>query len=401
MKKRITIVGGGPAGLFSAYQLLKRGYEVALYDQMSGVGKKFLVAGNGGLNLTHSENLDVFCTRYGKDEEYFSELISEFTPNDLRSFCEELDVSTFVGTSRRVFPENLKAAQILLNWLKKLKSNSNFSLHLKHKLVEVSKDKTLRFEFDNQVIEVKTENVVFALGGASWEKTGSDGKWKTFFEKLNIEISPFLPMNCGFEREWSDHFISQVDRTPLKNVAIKVLNKEVRGEVMLTPFGIEGGGIYAVSNIIRDQILESGLAEVYLDLKPDLKEDEIIKKLKAKKAKVSLSNHLRKALKLDKVMTVLLRELVASDDFNDVELLSKHIKNLKIDLHSMRPLSEAISTAGGVSFQELSPNLELNEYPGFYVIGEMLDYEAPTGGYLLQGCFSTAWRVVEAIDGKK
>ena len=393
-KEKVTIVGAGPSGLFCAYQLLKRGYAVDLYDQMSGVGKKFLIAGDGGLNITHSEDLKTFATRYGKNEEAFSSLLNDFSPQDLRSWCEELEVKTFVGTSGRVFPEKLKAAEILLNWLKVLKSYQNFNLFLKHRLLNVSNDKELTFEGE---LKVKASTVIFALGGASWEKTGSDGKWNELFENLGIEVEPFLPMNCGFEKPWSEHFISKVDRTPLKNITIKVGNQKVRGEVMLTPFGMEGGGIYALSNIIRDYILKEGKCFINLDLKPDFDNETILKKIKAKKPKDSLSNHLRKALKLDKAAIVLLRELTNRDTFEKPEYLAEQIKNLKVELFSMRPLSEAISTSGGVSFTGLTSDLEVKSIPGMYVVGEMLDWEAPTGGYLLQGCFSTAWRVVDAI----
>jgi uncharacterized flavoprotein (TIGR03862 family) len=394
MNEKVTIVGAGPSGLFCAHQLLKKGYAVDLYDQMSGAGKKFLIAGDGGLNITHSENLKRFSTRYGKDEEFFSKLLTDFSPKDLRSWCEELEVKTFVGTSGRVFPEKLKAAEILLNWLKVLKSYPGFNLFLKHRLTNVSKDKELTF---SENIKVQAHTLIFALGGASWEKTGSDGKWKEFFETLGIKVEPFLPMNCGFERPWSEHFISKVDRAPLKNITIKAGNQTVRGEVMLTPFGMEGGGIYALSNIIRDYILKEGKCFINLNLKPDLDKETILKKIKSKKPKDSLSNHLRRALKLDKAAIVLLRELSDPKRFEDFDYLTGQIKNLKVELFAMRPISEAISTSGGVSFTGLTSDLEVKEIPGMYIVGEMLDWEAPTGGYLLQGCFSTAWRVVEAI----
>jgi len=263
--------------------------------------------------------------------------------------------------------------------------------------VNVSKEKVLTFEVDSKNIEIKANTVIFALGGASWEKTGSDGKWKDLFDNLGIKLEPFLPMNCGFERPWSNHFISKVDRTPLKNIRILVKDQNVRGEVMLTPFGMEGGGIYALSNIIRDYILDQGKCFINLDLKPDLTKESIISKLRSKKPKDSLSNHLRKKLNLDKAAILLLRELTDPDKFEDPEYLADQIKNLRVELFSMRPINEAISTSGGVSFSGLSNDLEVLAFPGMYVVGEMLDFEAPTGGYLLQGCFSTAWRVVQAI----
>jgi uncharacterized flavoprotein (TIGR03862 family) len=398
MKDKIIIVGGGPAGLFCAYKLLEQGFRVDLYDQMSGLGKKFLVAGNGGLNLTHSEELKVFGTRYGKDEKLFNSLINEFSPTDLRKFCSDLGIETFVGTSGRVFPKKLKAAEILLNWIKVLKSNENFNLFLKHRLINITSDKELSFEFENNIVQVQGKKIIFALGGASWEKTGSDGKWKKIFEKLNIKVNNFLPMNCGFEKSWSKYFQENMGHTPLKNILIKIGKHQSRGEIMITPFGIEGGGVYALSNHIRDLILEKGEAKVIIDLKPDLSEETILTKLKKKKAKDSMSNHLRKSLKFNKSIYILLRELYGAEKIDDLEFISKAIKRSEFVLTGMRPISEAISTSGGVAFSGLTQNLEVRAIADIFVIGEMLDFEAPTGGYLLQGCFSSAFRVFKYIN---
>ncbi len=398
MKDKITIIGAGPAGLFCALQLLERGYAVDLYDQMAGVGKKFLIAGNGGLNLTHSEPLDLFAKKYGKNKELFTSLLKEFSPQDLRVWCKELGVETFVGTSGRVFPEKLKAAEILSNWKKKLNSFDQFELFLDHRLVNIATDKLLTFDHTSQQVEVRSARTIFALGGASWKQTGSNGKWKELFENVGISVTSFLPMNCGFERPWSSYFLDKTNHTPLKNVSLTIDEHHVRGEMMLTPFGIEGGVVYAVSNIIRDKILSCGSASIAIDLKPDLPFDKILVKLKARKQKVSLSNFLRKVIHLDKYAISLLRELSDPKQFDQVDYLAMQIKSLKIELFAARPLAEAISTSGGVAFEGLSEDLESINIPGFYIVGEMLDFDAPTGGYLLQGCFSTAWRVVTAID---
>ncbi len=393
--KKVIIIGGGPAGLFSAYKLLQNNFKVDLYDHSSGLGKKFLVAGNGGLNLTHSEEIDEFVKKYGENESFFASMINEFTPNDLRSFCEELGVETFIGSSKRVFPENLKAAEILLNWIKILKENENFSLHLNHKFTKINSSKEITLiHFENEV-KVQGEYVIFAMGGASWKKTGSDGSWSDSFQKLGIELSPFLPMNCGFERSWSAFFIEKINYSPLKNIELKFNDKPIRGEAMLTPFGIEGGGVYAHSLALRDQVIKTGEATLFIDLKPNLTEAEIQTKISHQNDKSSLSNQLRKAIGIDQVAFILLKEIYPHINRDNA---SGSIKNVEISLCGIRPIDEAISTSGGVRFTELNEFLELKKLKGCYVIGEMLDFEAPTGGYLLQGCFSSAARVVRGLS---
>ena len=397
MKEKVVIVGAGPAGLFCAFLLLRHGFEVELYDQSSGPGKKFLVAGNGGLNLTHSEVLSSFSKRYGKDSEFFAELIQDYSPGDLRDFCASIGVETFIGSSGRVFPTKLKAAQMLLNWVKELKSHEGFSLYLKHRLVDFRPPNQLVFQSPDGEKIVHSAKTLLALGGASWKKTGSDGRWVSLLDKLGIEIAPLKPMNCGFDRQWSKAFLEVVDHSPLKNVAIRFGERSVRGEIMLTPFGVEGGAIYALSNLIRDEIERSGQAQIELDLKPDLSSEKICSKLKDRKTKDSMSNHLRKALGLGKSANTLLKELVSKEEYQDCSLLAERIKSLKISLHAPRPIDEAISTSGGVKFSELDRDLQSRKFPGLYIVGEMLDFEAPTGGYLLQGCFSTAYRAVSRI----
>lgn len=396
--KKVVVVGGGPAGLFASFLLLEKGFQVELYDHSSGFAKKFLIAGNGGLNLTHSEDLESFAKRYGKDEKLFSTLLEEFSPSDLRLFCESLGIETFVGTSGRVFPKNLKAAKILLSWLDKLKSNPNFKFNLKHSLVDIKKNKQIAFNFEAKEIIVDYDILFLALGGASWKKTGSDGSWMELLKKHNIECAPFEPMNCGFETDWSHHFISRIDRAPLKNVGLSIGKHSSRGEAMLTPFGIEGGVVYAISNHIRNEIKESGSAVLELDLKPDLSHEAILNKLQSRKPKDSLSNFLRKSLGIGKVENTLLKELVDIDCYNDLASLAQKIKALPVKLLRARPIDEAISTSGGVMFSEMDEYFQLKKMPGAFLAGEMLDFEAPTGGYLLQGCFSTAYRAVQGIS---
>lgn len=398
--RRAIIVGAGTAGLFSAYLLLKDGYMVDLYDHSSAPGKKFLVAGHGGLNITHSENLDSFASRYGKDERFFRTLLNEFSPNDLRDWCAELGIETFVGTSGRVFPKGLKSLELLSAWLKKLKSNTNFNMYLKHKLVGITPDRVLTFEKSDQEIAVTADVIIFALGGASWKVTGSDGLWSELLKPLGIKANSFQPMNCGFERNWSEFFVQEVDRCCLKNIELHFKENSVKGELMLTPYGVEGGVIYALSNFIRDELREKGTAKIAVDLKPGLSQEAIVQKLEKKAKKTTLSNHLRRTLNFDKKLFILLKELLAPLDFEDSKTLAYKIKNLEVELYATRPLDEAISSSGGVCFSELNEFLESKAIPDLYFAGEMLDFEAPTGGYLLQGCFSTAWRVVKGIKAK-
>lgn len=395
---KVVIVGGGPAGLFSAYLLLKKGYEVDLYEGTSGVGKKFLVAGHGGLNLTHSEEHSQFIKRYGDNEKAFDSLLQDFSPSDLREFCNELGVETFIGSSGRVFPTKMKAAEMILSWTKLLKSHRGFNIFTKYKLIDINQDKELTFLVDgSEKVQVSSETLIVSLGGGSWKKTGSDGSWIECFKKLGIEVLAFQSANSGFETEWSSNLLDKTDNDPVKNVRLHIDNENVKGEIMLTPYGVEGGAFYAISRFIREKINIYTKATILIDLKPDLELSIVKEKLNKPRGKNSLSNHLRKQLKITGTAFILLKELTSKDDFLDMNVLAERIKSLELTLNKTRPLDESISTAGGVSFNEVDNSLMLKKIPGLYVIGEMLDWEAPTGGYLLQGCFSTAFRAVKGI----
>lgn len=401
MSRRVAIVGGGPAGLFSALQLVEKGISVDLYEQKSGVGKKFLVAGHGGLNLTHSEPLDTFSKRYGLHSHRLMKMLKGFGPSDLREWCAGLGVETFIGTSGRVFPTTFKAADILLRLVDKLKSSDLFHLHLKHRFVQMDAHRILTFATDEGEKQVTADNIIFALGGASWSQTGSDGKWVESFSRMGLKLVPFLPMNCGFQCQWSSFFKDKLkNHVPLKNIELFINGESKKGEVMLTPYGMEGGAVYALSREIRDQILENGHALVHLDLKPAMKEEDLVVIIKGRKAKTSWSSFFQNKLKLNKLSYTLFKELNPHCDFSSEKIIAQSIKKLEIRFDSCRPIEEAISTSGGVAFENLTDDLEMREFPGCFVIGEMLDYDAPTGGYLLQGCFSTAWRVVESIAGQ-
>ena len=391
----INIIGAGPSGLFCSDLLLKAGYKVSLYDQMSGVGKKFLVAGNGGLNLTHSEEVESFSSRYGENKKLFKELLQEFSNSDLRKWCEELGVETFIGSSGRVFPKEMKAAQLLSKWVKRLKDNPNFSLHLKTKWIGFDYEDNLIFHNEKEFL-IDKDIAIFSLGGASWKKTGSDGSWSEHFIRNNIPLKPFSAMNCGFECGWSDFFKKSFDVFPIKNIKVSINNFTSRGEIMITEYGIEGGAVYAISREIQ-KLLILGSVSIELDLFPDLSEDDIYKRLNKNKGKISTSNHLRKVLKISSNVNTLIRESLSKDVYTDFEKLSNALKKLPLSIIKARPIDEAISTRGGVLLSEVNRGFELKKSEGTYIGGEMLDWDAPTGGYLLQGCFSIANRIVESI----
>jgi uncharacterized flavoprotein (TIGR03862 family) len=392
----INIVGAGPTGLFCSFLLLKSGYRVTLYDQMSGVAKKFLVAGNGGLNLTHSEKIEDFSKRYGENSERFLNLLKDFSNDDLRNWCKYLGFDTFVGTSGRVFPKEFKAAQLLSGWLKKLKSYPKFDLKLKTKLIDIE-GSLLTFSSDKE-FKVEADYIVLALGGSSWKKTGSDGLWVSVLNKLNLDVKPFGAINCGFETSWSDFFKSSFETFPIKNVVVHVGPHNVRSEMMITKYGVEGSAIYALSREIQNKLEQDESTVINLDLFPDISSEEILKKISVKRPKVSRSNHLRKALKLNSNTNTLIKDCISKEDYLDDKALSRILKSLPIKIENPRPIDEAISTSGGVSFSNLSEDFSLKTFPNIFIGGEMLDWDAPTGGYLLQGCFSIAYKISKSLE---
>lgn len=388
MSHQIAIIGGGPAGLMAAEVLLEHGAQVALYEAMPSPGRKFLVAGKGGLNLTHSEPREDFLSRYGARRPQIEPLLENFGQDELRAWARELGIETFVGTSGRVFPADMKAAPLLRAWLKRLQVNG-LQIHTRHKWVGWEKDNSLRFETPDGEKIVKADAVILALGGGSRPELGSDGGWILQLTERGVDVAPLKPANCGFDVNWTAHFRDKFEGQPLKSIAVTFKGQRKLGEFIITKNGVEGNLIYALSAQLRDEIEIAGSAKIELDLIPDWSEETLIEKLSRPRGSRSISSHLKRTVKLTGVKSGLLWEFVSKEDFLDPKKLAAAIKALPIPLVAPRPLEEAISSAGGVTFESLDEKLMLRAMPGLFCAGEMLDWEAPTGGYLLAACFAS------------
>lgn len=397
--KRIIIIGGGPAGLIAAQELIQTGAQVDLFDAMPSVGRKFLQAGKGGMNLTHSDPFDIFVGRYRQREEQICPLLHRFDATALRQWAHDLGFETFVGSSGRVFPTDMRAAPLLRTWLQKLKE-SGVRFHMRHRWIGWTDSQTLQFETPTDTVTYQADAVLLALGGGSWPHLGSDGKWIPTLSDQDVEIAPLKAANCGFECDWSEAFKAQFAGTPVKTVIgqftnAQGLSTERQGEFVITERGIEGSLIYVFAADLRDQLIEQGHVALTLDLLPTKSEAEIRTILKNRGSK-SLSSQLKGKLHIDGVKAGLLKECLSKEQFLDPDALAKAIKSFQLPLQRTTPMEEAISTAGGICFNELTPELMLKKCPGIFCAGEMLDWEAPTGGYLLTGCFASG---VVAADG--
>ncbi|WP_434674583.1 TIGR03862 family flavoprotein [Pseudomonas sp. R1-15] len=386
----IAIIGGGPAGLMAAEVLSQAGLQVDLYDGMPSVGRKFLLAGVGGMNITHSEAFPAFLSRYGERTPNIAPLLRAFGADELCEWIHGLGIDTFVGSSGRVFPTDMKAAPLLRAWLKRLR-DAGVLIHTRHRWLGWNADGSLRIASADGEKALQPDATLLALGGGSWSRLGSDGAWMLPLEQRGVLLAPLQPSNCGFDVPgWSDLMIAKFAGTPLKNIAIGLDDDVPRlGECVITATGIEGSLIYALSARIREAINQHGSATIHLDLLPGRPVDKILLALSKPRGSRSMAKHLHSQLGLDGVKAALLRELTSADCFADMARLAQAIKALPVTLVKTRPLDEAISSAGGVTFEALDERLMLKQVPGVFCAGEMIDWEAPTGGYLLTACFAS------------
>ncbi|HUE97903.1 MAG TPA: TIGR03862 family flavoprotein [Anaerolineales bacterium] len=395
MTTSVAIIGGGPAGLMAAEVISARGAHVDVYDSMPSLGRKFLMAGKSGLNITHSEPFERFVSRYGKRRAQIEPMLKTFGPDELRAWVHGLGIETFVGTSGRVFPAvvGMKASPLLRAWLKRLDA-SGVTVHLRHRWTGFLADKSLHFESPNGEKTTQANAVVLALGGGSWSRLGSDGAWVNWLKESGVEVEPLRPSNCGFDVDWTLHFREKFEGQPIKSVVLSFGSFRQQGEFIVTKEGVEGSLVYAASALLRDEIDARGSTVMTLDLAPDRSPEWLLQRLSKPRGSRTMASHLEKTVGIKGVKAGLLREFVSKEDFASeasAERLAHFIKNLPIPLIATRPLDEAISSAGGVTFESLDEDLMLRSIPGVFCAGEMLDWEAPTGGYLLTACFASGY----------
>ncbi len=386
----VAIIGGGPAGLMAAEVLSQAGIRVDVYDGMPSVGRKILLAWVCGMNITHSEAYPAFLSRYAERAPQIAPLLRAFDADALCQWINELGIETFIGSSGRVFPTDMKAAPLLRAWLKRLR-DSGVVIHTRHRWLGWDASGALRIASPQGEISVNPDATLLALGGGSWSRLGSDGAWMLPLEKRGVDLAPLQPSNCGFEvQAWSELMVSKFAGAPLKNIAIG-LNDDIPrlGECVITATGIEGSLIYALSAPIREEINRYGAAVIHIDMLPGRSVDKLQAALSKPRGSRSMAKHLHSQVGIEGVKAALLRELTDAETFADPALLARAIKALPLTLVKTRPLDEAISSAGGVRFEAMDERLMLKALPGVFCAGEMLDWEAPTGGYLLTGCFAS------------
>jgi uncharacterized flavoprotein (TIGR03862 family) len=387
-----AVIGGGPAGLMAAETLITAGVEVDVYDAMPSVGRKFLLAGKGGLNITHAEPAEKFLTRYGSRQAQLAPLLQSFGAQQLRDWVHGLGIATFTGTSQRVFPKEMKAAPLLRAWLHRLRS-AGARIHVRHRWVGWAEDGGLRFAAPAGEQIVRADCTVLALGGGSWSRLGSDGAWVPLLAARGVAVAPLQPANCGFEIAWSTHFRERFAGQPVKAVAASFTDAtgiahKRNGELMISAYGIEGSLVYALSAPLRDTIAAQGSVTLQLDLAPDKDLTRVTAEVAHPRGSRSLSSHLQGRLGIKGVKAGLLREVLTAAEMHEPQRLAATIKTLPLRLTAARPLDEAISSAGGLPFEALDERLMIKTLPGVFCAGEMLDWEAPTGGYLLTACFA-------------
>lgn len=393
---RIAIIGGGPAGLMAAEALTAHGISVDLFDAMPSLGRKFLMAGKSGLNLTHAEPFATFLSRFGAAQGNLQPMLEAFPPTAIQDWARNLGIDVFTGTSGRVFPQDFKAAPLLRAWLRHLRANG-LTVHVRHRWNGWREDGALRFATPAGEVAVQAQATVLALGGASWPQLGSDAAWVEWLGTHGVYVAPLKPANCGFDAAWSDHFRDKFEGHPLKNVALTFADHSARGECVITKTGLEGGPVYTLSSAL---VAAQGKGEdttITIDLKPDLDLDTVTERLAKPRGKKSWATHLKRTLGISGVAAGLLREGTDKDIFEDPARLAAAIKALPVRLTRPRPIAEAISTSGGIAWSQVDAGLQLSALPGVYVAGEMLDWDAPTGGYLLSACLATGRWAGKAI----
>ncbi|MCD8520994.1 MAG: TIGR03862 family flavoprotein [Saccharospirillaceae bacterium] len=406
---RIAVIGAGPAGLMAAERIGQHGLTVEVFDAMPSVARKFLLAGVGGMNITHAENYPDFVSRYGNASVWLKPMLDDFSPDDLRRWIHNLGIETFVGTSDRVFPRDMKAAPLLRAWLHRLRSQG-VSIHPRHRWLGWQTDEGNRYWRFSTPEGEKTEHfdaVVLALGGASWPRLGSDGEWCEPLRQQGVGVSPLLPSNCGFDMPWSSFIREHFAGTPLKNIALSLTDLSGRtwsrkGECIISHYGVEGSLIYALSAPLRDLMLHGNPdkpARLWLDWLPQNSHAQIISKLQPSRKGMSFANVLRKKLNLPGITSALLKECCPQLDLHNHSAVADALKAMPLPCpDATRPIAEAISTAGGVTQASVNEHLMLRTLPGVFVAGEMLDWEAPTGGYLLTACFASGKRAGDGVS---
>lgn len=386
----IAVIGGGPAGLMAAQAVADKGAKVELFDAMPSVGRKFLLAGRGGMNITHAQAYQAFVTCYGRQADQVKPALDQFGPQQVRDWVHSLGVQTFVGSSNRVFPTDMKAAPLLRAWLHRLRE-AGVQFHMRHRWTGWH-DGQLAFTTPDGQRLCQFDAVILALGGGSWARLGSDGAWVPLLQGQDVSVAPLMPANCGFDVDWSAHFSSRYAGEPLPTVAITArdadgLLQRRQGQFVVTAGGVEGSLIYALSSALREQIAQEGSTTLWLDLAPDFSSERVFEEVTRPRGARSMSSHLQSRLGIKGVKSGLLRECLGAADFADEATLARAIKLLPVKLLRPRPIDEAISSAGGVVFDGIEGSM-LRAMPGVFVAGEMLDWEAPTGGYLLTACLA-------------
>jgi len=395
---RVAIVGGGPAGLMAAEVLARGGVGVDVYDAMPSVGRKFLMAGKGGLNLTHAEPFAAFVERYGARRGWVAPWLADFGADALREWARGLGIDTFVGSSGRVFPAEMKAAPLLRAWLHRLRA-AGVRFHMRHRWLGWDEDGGLRFATPAGEEKVGSGDtaVILALGGGSWARLGSDGAWVPWLRAKSVAVAPLRPANCGFDVAWSDHFREKFSGQPVKSVVATFAERRRQGEFVITQHGVEGGLIYALAAPLRDAIETDGSATLLLDLAPGKTLERLIAEIAHPRGSRSMASHLQSRAGIAGVKAGLLRECAAKEDYADPARLAAAVKALPLRIKAPRPLAEAISSAGGVMAEALDEHLMLRDLPGVFCAGEMLDWEAPTGGYLLTACFASGYAAGKGV----